>query len=93
MSIVSDDALHKMKMVPETDGKTLQGVHSYDVLANPNYFEAFNYISAAVPNRSDYIIDDDSDEDNDNAQSDLVRVALNLAYLTEAEAKEFSFDK
>ena len=29
------------------------------------------------------IIDDDSDEDNDAMQSDIVRIALNLAYLSE----------
>jgi hypothetical protein len=50
-------------------------------------------VSAAVPNRSEYIIDDDTDEDNDAAQSDMVRVALNLAYLTEEEAVNFSFNK
>ena len=33
------------------------------------------------------IIDDDEDESNDAAQSDFVRVALNLAYLTEKEAR------
>lgn len=49
-------------------------------------------MSAAVPNRCDYIIDDDTDEENDTAQSDMVRVALNLAYMTEEEAETFSFD-
>jgi len=39
------------------------------------------------------IIDDDDDESNDNAQSDFVRVALNLAFLTEAEARSFKFNK
>ena len=39
------------------------------------------------------IIDDDEDESNDAAQSDFVRVALNLAYLTEKEARQFRFDK
>lgn len=40
-----------------------------------------------------YIIDDDEDEGNDNAQSDLVRVALNLGYMTEANAIKFKFSK
>jgi hypothetical protein len=38
------------------------------------------------------IIDDDEQEGNDSAQSDLVRVCLNLAYLTEDEAKYFQFN-
>ena len=46
-----------------------------------------------MPNRNDYIIDDDSDEENDAAQSDMVRVALNLAYLTEEDAQNFTFEK
>ena len=39
------------------------------------------------------IIDDDDDESNDAIQSDFVRVALNLAYLTEDQAKKFKFTK
>lgn len=52
------------KAVPTT-GRTLQGCHSYDILANPLYFDDFQYISASVENRNAYIIDDDEDEDND----------------------------
>ena len=39
------------------------------------------------------IIDDDDDEGNDAAQSDLVRVCLNLAYMTEDKARSFKFSK
>ena len=46
-----------------------------------------------MDDREKYIIDDDEDEDNDNAQSDLVKVILNLAFLTEKQAKAFSFSK
>jgi hypothetical protein len=84
--------MENSKMV--ANGKTLQGVHSYDILANTLYLDDFQYVTAAEgENRADCIIDDDSDEGNDNAQSDLVRVALNLAYLTESEAKNFSMEK
>ena len=37
------------------------------------------------------IIDDDANEGNDSAQSDLVRLALNLAYMPESKAKTFTF--
>ena len=37
------------------------------------------------------IVDGDSDEDNDVGQSDLVRVALNLAFLSQEEVKEIEF--
>ena len=38
-----------------------------------------------------FIIDNDLDESNDMVQSDAVRVALNLAYLTEAEMLKIVF--
>jgi len=50
-----------------TSGKTLQGVHSYDILANPLYLDDFQYVTAAEENRADVIIDDDLDEGNDVA--------------------------
>ena len=46
---------------------------------------------ANVEDREKYIIDDDTDEDNDAIQSDIVRLALNLAFLKEEDAKDFKF--
>jgi hypothetical protein len=71
----------------------MKGIHCYDILANPTYVAAFQYFSPAMEDREKYIIDDDDDEDNDMAQSDLVKMVLNLAFLTEKQAKEFSFSK
>ena len=68
-------------------------MHSYDILANPLYLDDFQYVTAAEDDRDEMIIDDDDDEGNDAAQSDMVRICLNLAYLTEKEATLFSFDK
>lgn len=76
-----------------THRRTLQGCHSYDILANPLYFDDFQYVSASIENRDAYIIDDDDEEGNDAAQSDIVRLALNLAYMNEKEAHEFKFDQ
>lgn len=61
--------------------KPIQGIHWYNVLANPAYIQDFAYISCSIPDRSDYIVDDDSDEDNDNEQSDMTKIVLNLAYV------------
>ena len=91
--ILTDAQKERLDTVPKTTGKTLQGAHSYDILANPLYLDDFQYVSAAEDNRDDMIIDDDHDESNDSAQSDLVRVLLNLAYLTEKEARNFKFTK
>mmetsp|Transcript_30333 Transcript_30333/g.22096 ORF Transcript_30333/g.22096 Transcript_30333/m.22096 type:complete len:98 (-) Transcript_30333:154-447(-) len=40
-----------------------------------------------------YIVDDDDDESNDNAQSDMVRAALNLGFMTKEKALAFKFNK
>ena len=38
-------------------------------------------------------LDDDKDDSNDMAQSDVVRIALNLAYLPENEISDVRLDK
>ena len=93
MQLLTERQYHAMMSTEKTAGKTLQGAHSYDILANPLYWDAFWYVTAAEDDRNDMIIDDDADEGNDAAQSDFVRIALNLAYLREKEARQFTFDK
>lgn len=92
LKILNDYTLEKFKTTTMGKGH-MKGVHCYDILANPLYLDDFQYFSAAMEDREKYIIDDDDDEDNDNAQSDLVKLILNLAFLTEKQAKEFSFSK
>jgi len=53
--------------MPKTKGATLEGVHSYDILANPLYLDNFQYVTAAEDDRDDMIIDDDTTEGNDSA--------------------------
>ena len=42
--------------------------------------------------REDFILDDDSDDFNNSAQSDLVRLALNFPYLSKECQDDFGFD-
>ena len=93
LQILTVSQKDNMNYATETLGRTLQGCHSYDILANPLYFDDFQYVSASLENRKNYIIDDDDDEDNDAVQSDIVRYALNLAYMNEQEAQNFKFDQ
>lgn len=65
LQILTDKQSSQLNSSNKTLGRTLQGCHSYDILANPLYFDDFQYISASVENRKAYIIDDDDDEDND----------------------------
>jgi hypothetical protein len=90
--VLDDYTLNRLKTT-KMEKSHLQGVPCYDILANPLYLDDFQYFGPSKEDRATLIIDDDSDEDNDNAQSDLVKMALNLAFMTEAEAKAFSFDK
>ena len=41
MKILTDSQLEALKSSTQTKGKTLQGVHSYDILANPLYLDDF----------------------------------------------------
>lgn len=92
LSIMFDDSYEKLKKRQITEGSTLQGVHTYDILANGDYTDRFQYVSPAIPDRCDFIIDDDSDEENDAIQSDIVKAVLNLAFYSESKIKNFSFD-
>jgi len=87
--LMTDEQFSRLQASIMTKRKTLQGVHSYDILANPLYFDDFQYISASREDRDKLIIDGDNEEGNDSAVVDLIRVALNLAYLTENEARSF----
>ncbi len=49
------------------------------------YVTAFQYVAANTPNRDDYIIDADEDDNNNCAQSDLVALALNACFLEKRE--------
>ena len=91
--MLNDDQMKKLSSVPQTHGRLLQGVHSYDILANPLYAQDFQYISPSLENREKFIIDNDFDESNDFAQSDMVRVALSFAYLTEQKQKSVLLHK
>ena len=72
------DRLDKEENVPK---KTMQGIPWYNILSNPIYCRDFSYISVDMPNRNEYIVDDDDDEDNDMEQSDMVSILINLAYM------------
>jgi hypothetical protein len=82
MMTMLNHSLEEIKESKMTKGMHLQGVHTYNILRNPAYITAFQYISADTPDRADYIIDDDDDDINNCAQSDLTRIALNLAFLS-----------
>jgi len=70
----------------------LQGTHTYNILRNILYVTAFQYVAANTPHRDDFIIDQDDDKENDSAQSDLVQLVLNAAFLEKEELQALTFD-
>ena len=51
MKILHDETMQKLKG-SKTAQKTIQGVHCYDMLANPDYISGFVYVPVDVPNRN-----------------------------------------
>ena len=71
--------------------KPIQGIAWYNCLANLAYVQDFAYIETENPKRSELIVDDDDNEDNDCEQSDLVALILNLAFIKEDVARDLVF--
>lgn len=67
LKLLTPNQMEALQSSQMTDRKTLQGCHSYDILANPLYFDDFQYVSAERENRAEFIIDDDDEEGNDIA--------------------------
>lgn len=94
MHTMLDHGLNDIKNAGTFDMKSdkhLQGIHTYNILRNPAYITQFQYFSADLPDRADMIVDGDQDETNDCAQSDLVKIALNLAFLRKEEVEKLDF--
>jgi len=64
------------------------------MLLNPIYAEAFQYISMDVLDdidRAKIHFDGDDDDDNNECQSDLIRLALFLPYMSKEDQASFRF--
>ena len=79
-SFASQNVIERMDAVA-VPKKPIQGIAWYNLMANPAYVRAFNYIEVNVPSREDLIVDGDSEEGNDCEQSDMVSILVNLAFV------------
>lgn len=93
MCTMLEDDFNKLTRRNEggTVTRALTGIHTYDLLRNPSYVEQFQYFSAYLPDRDHFIVDEDEDPDNNSAQSDLVRIVLNMAYFRQKELEAIDF--
>ena len=64
MSMNDQHLIDEIKASPPT-AKPISNIPWYNVLANEVYQRDFNYFPSSLPDRSDYIVDDDSDDEND----------------------------
>ena len=88
------DKLEKRRVKEEGYKKPdrLQGVHNYDILANPEYAEKFHYIPCVYPERDKYVISRYKDIEMRQNCVDLVRIAINMPYMKWQKAKDLVFD-
>lgn len=93
LKILTDWQYRMLKRTPFSGGKTMLGIPSYDILANPEYQRKFQYIPATVTHRNEVIFDSDSEEGNDEAQVNLIRMALNIGFYHPNFAKTLRFEK
>ena len=56
-------------------------MHNYDILTNPEYSDKFHYVPCTYPGRADYTISEYKDPYMQTYSSDLVRLAVDLAYM------------
>ena len=55
-AILTTEQLNSLKTEKQTNGKTLVGVHSYDILANPLYLDDLQYVTAKEDDHAGILI-------------------------------------
>lgn len=91
------DYSRKQLIANKTGRMSLQNLHCYDILRDPQYYQAFQYVAANTPGRAQIIKDGEEYGPDDGMtseyQSDLVRLVLSLAYLNDKQLHDFKFSK
>jgi len=106
MKVMLDDCLEKAQKTCGQSSRKMKGLHTYDILANPNYASSFHYAHVLKPEKIELftsanafdtwdVIDDfndleQSEKEKTLSQGILIRAALGLAYLK--DANNFAFD-
>ena len=93
-SLVKDTlfmSLHK-KMEYQDLSSRMEGVHTYNFLANPNWYDKYMYMPYTVNNRDDYIVSMYKDKELKKWSLDIVRYVCDLAYVPQGRAKAMEFN-
>lgn len=78
---LKDHALKDSALTLAPQERQIMGVPNYDILQNPDYISAFQYVPTDVDRRNEIIIDNDEDSTNNVMQSDCIRLYLNVAMM------------
>ena len=96
---LSEDSIKKLMLaVSDGSGKEpsgtshkLVGFYSYDILADRDNCQRFEYVPCFYPDRTKRVISPSRKGSHKLKSVDLVRLAVDFAYMDEAKAKDFSF--
>jgi hypothetical protein len=73
--------------------RPINGIHFYLPLCNPDYRDAFNYISPARSNRGNLLKSARPNDPHIYEQSDLVKIFLNFAFIDDELADKIEFKR
>ena len=73
-------------------GSRMEGVHTYNILANPTWYEKYMYMPYTVPNRDEYIVSMYTNKEMKKWSLDIVRYVCDLAYVPSGRAKAMEFN-
>ena len=93
-SLVKDTlfmSLHKEKEYQDLSSR-MEGVHTYNILANSTWYDKYMYMPYTVNNRDDYIVSMYTDKELKKWSLDIVRYVCDLAYVPQGRAKEMEFN-
>lgn len=67
--------------------------HSYDPLCNPRYQRWLEYLPASFLDRRWHPHEPDSEDEDNQVQSNAVRIAMNLGYLLPEDQQTLRFER
>ena len=94
MKKIRDENFSELIVAKAAYGKNrIRSLHNYDILTNPFYSDKFLYIPCVYPDRWDYTISQYADNYLKCYSSDIVRLAVDLAYMPKEESLKLEFNE
>ena len=84
-------ALSKEKEYQDLSSR-MEGVHTYNILANATWYDKYMYMPYTVNNRDEYIVSMYKDKERKKWSLDIVRYVCDLAYVPQGRARAMEFN-